>query len=118
MFHVRDGEPASLVVPTCGGQRRRDTLSVRKLNAVFLQRAKTLGADIATHRRGLALELNQLVLNIGHPHPVGLAGRVAYVVTETGCLAADITFARQFSFTPFTKYFFCCIIYHELNPAS
>ena len=56
------------------------------------------------------------MLNIGHPHPVGLAGRVANVVAESRYLAADITFARQFSFTPFTNYFFCCIIYHELNP--
>ena len=67
--------------------------------------------------RRFALELNHLMLNIGHPHPVGLAGRVAHVVAVSRYLAADITFARQFSFTPFTKYFFCCIIYHELNPA-
>lgn len=92
------------------------TLAVRKLYAVFLHSAQALGADVATHWSGFALELNHLVLNIRHPHPVSLAGRVAYVVAVTRYLAADITFARQFSFTPFTKYFFCCIIYHELNP--
>jgi hypothetical protein len=56
------------------------------------------------------------MLDIRHPHTISFAGRVAHVVAEPRRFAADITFAGQLRFTPFTNRFFCCIIYHEIDP--
>ena len=82
-----------------------------------MKRSQTLGANINFARFGFALEQQGLVLNVRHPHAVSLAVGVADVMTETRCLAANITFSRHiFPITPFTNPLFCCMIYHELTP--
>jgi hypothetical protein len=71
-----------------------------------LQSAKALRANIPFARHSFAFELDHFMLDVWHPHAVGFAGRVAYVVTEAGRFAAYITFTGQLRLPPLRISFF------------
>jgi hypothetical protein len=78
----------------------------RKLDPIFLQGAKALSADIPFARHSLAFKLDHFMLDVWHPHSIGFAGRVAYIVAEAWRLSAYITFAGQLRLPPLRISFF------------
>jgi hypothetical protein len=84
------------------------------LNAVFQHGTHALSTNIVSGRLSVALKLNLLNLNVGHPHAVSFTVGVANIMTKSRRFTAYITFAGQFRLPPLRISFFAV----SLSPNS